>query len=160
MQNYNVHTYVISMEFSAVNGRRPSCETPLGPRAKKDGCFRRLASYRYDDRNWALVYLHSGMHTCNALWAFYLPTFFLAGGGGTGVMFLSRKTWPYQNIQRFLKVFPIIPSHSPGFALSNKILVQLHVIFFPLISENTRKYTIILWSFLTCIGSKLCICQD
>ena len=24
------------------------------------------------------------MHTCNALWAFYLPTFFLAGEGGGG----------------------------------------------------------------------------
>ena len=33
---------VISMEFSAVNRRRPSRETPLGPGAKKDGCFRRL----------------------------------------------------------------------------------------------------------------------
>ena len=42
MKNYNVHTYVISMEFSAVNRRRPSCETPLGPGAKKDGCFHRL----------------------------------------------------------------------------------------------------------------------
>ena len=30
------------MEFSAVNRRRPSRETPLGPRAKKDGCFRGL----------------------------------------------------------------------------------------------------------------------
>ena len=30
------------MEFSAVNRRRPSCETPLGPGAKKDGCFHRL----------------------------------------------------------------------------------------------------------------------
>ena len=30
------------MEFSAVNRRRPSRETPLGPGAKKDGCFRRL----------------------------------------------------------------------------------------------------------------------
>ena len=34
--------FVISMEFSAVNRRRPSRETPLGPGAKKDGCFRRL----------------------------------------------------------------------------------------------------------------------
>ena len=42
MQNYTVHGYVISMEFSAVNRRRPSRETPLGPEAKKDGCFRRL----------------------------------------------------------------------------------------------------------------------
>ena len=25
-----------------MNRRRPSRETPLGPRAKKDGCFRRL----------------------------------------------------------------------------------------------------------------------
>ena len=41
-QHYKVHTYVISMEFSAVNRRRPSRETPLGPGAKKDGCFRRL----------------------------------------------------------------------------------------------------------------------
>ena len=41
-QDYKVHTYVISMEFSAVNRRRPSRETPLGPGAKKDGCFRRL----------------------------------------------------------------------------------------------------------------------
>ena len=39
---YKVHAYVISMEFSAVNRRRPSRETPLGPGAKKDGCFRRL----------------------------------------------------------------------------------------------------------------------
>ena len=30
------------MEFSAVNRRRPSRETPPGPGAKKDGCFRRL----------------------------------------------------------------------------------------------------------------------
>ena len=30
------------MEFSAVNRRRPSWETPLGPGVKKDGCFRRL----------------------------------------------------------------------------------------------------------------------
>ena len=30
------------MEFSAVNRRLPSCKTPLGPGAKKDGCFRRL----------------------------------------------------------------------------------------------------------------------
>ena len=30
------------MEFSAVNRRRPSRETPLGPGAKKDGFFRRL----------------------------------------------------------------------------------------------------------------------
>ena len=50
MQNYNVHTYVISMEFSAVNRRRPSRETPLGPGAKKDGCFRRL------DRNTVHVF--------------------------------------------------------------------------------------------------------
>ena len=72
-QHYKVHTYVISMEFSAVNRRRLSRETPLKPRvacvawrlpiqaldlarshclnrqatqakprAKKDGCFRRL----------------------------------------------------------------------------------------------------------------------
>ena len=27
------------MEFSAVNRRRPSRETPLGSGAKKDGCF-------------------------------------------------------------------------------------------------------------------------
>ena len=46
MQNYNVHTYVISMEFSAVNRRRPSRETPLGPGAKKDGCLRRLTYFR------------------------------------------------------------------------------------------------------------------
>ena len=44
MQNYKVDVYVISMEFSAVNRRRPSRETPLGPGAKKDGCFRRLQS--------------------------------------------------------------------------------------------------------------------
>ena len=31
-QHYKVHTYVISMEFSAVNRRRPSRETPLGRR--------------------------------------------------------------------------------------------------------------------------------
>ena len=41
-QHYKVHTYVISMEFSAVNRRRLSRETPLEPGAKKDGCFRRL----------------------------------------------------------------------------------------------------------------------
>ena len=41
-QHYKVHTYVISMEFLAVNRRRPSRETPLGPKAKKDGCFHRL----------------------------------------------------------------------------------------------------------------------
>ena len=41
MQNYKVHAYVISMDFSEVNRRRPSWETPLGPGAKKDGCFRR-----------------------------------------------------------------------------------------------------------------------
>ena len=40
MQNYTVHAYVISMEFSAVNRRRPSRETPIiGPGAKKDGLF-------------------------------------------------------------------------------------------------------------------------
>ena len=38
MQNYKVPAYVISMEFSAVNRRRPSRETPLGLEAKKDGC--------------------------------------------------------------------------------------------------------------------------
>ena len=42
MQNYKVHAYLSSMEFSAVNCRRPSRETPLGPGVKKDGCFRRL----------------------------------------------------------------------------------------------------------------------
>ena len=52
MQNYNVHTYVISMEFLAVNRRRPSCETPLGPGEKKDGCFCRL-----------ITGLHSGEDT-------------------------------------------------------------------------------------------------
>ena len=46
MQNYKVHAYVISMEFSAVNRRRPSRETPLGPGAKKDGCFRRLGGMK------------------------------------------------------------------------------------------------------------------
>ena len=46
MQNYKVHEYIISMEFSAVNRRRPSRETPLGPGAKKDGCFRRLRQTR------------------------------------------------------------------------------------------------------------------
>ena len=47
-QHYKVHTYmyVISMEFSAVNRRRPSRETPLGPGAKKDSCFRRLCKCR------------------------------------------------------------------------------------------------------------------
>ena len=35
------------MEFSAVNRRRPSRETPLGPGAKKDGCFRRLAKREF-----------------------------------------------------------------------------------------------------------------
>ena len=34
------------MEFSAVNRRRPSRETPLGPGAEKDGCFRRLRLLR------------------------------------------------------------------------------------------------------------------
>ena len=43
MQNYKVHAYVISMEFSAVNRRRPSRETPLVSGAKKDSCFRRLS---------------------------------------------------------------------------------------------------------------------
>ena len=33
------------MEFSVVNRRRPSCETPLGLGAKKDGCFRRLQEF-------------------------------------------------------------------------------------------------------------------
>ena len=47
MQSYKVQAYVISMEFSAVNRRRPSCETPLGPGAKKDSCFRRLKIFRY-----------------------------------------------------------------------------------------------------------------
>ena len=42
MQNYKVHAFVISMEFSAVNRRCPSSETPLGPGAKNDGCFCRL----------------------------------------------------------------------------------------------------------------------
>ena len=44
MQSYKVHAYVISMEFSAVNRRRPSRETPLEPGAKKDGSFRRLCT--------------------------------------------------------------------------------------------------------------------
>ena len=43
MQNYEVHAYVISMEFSAVNRRRTSPKAHLGQGAKKDGCFRRLA---------------------------------------------------------------------------------------------------------------------
>ena len=30
MQNYKVHPYIINMEFSAVNRRRPSSEAPLG----------------------------------------------------------------------------------------------------------------------------------
>ena len=47
MQNYKNHAYVISMEYLAVNRRRPSCETPLGPGAKKDGCFRRLTQMAY-----------------------------------------------------------------------------------------------------------------
>ena len=42
MQNYKARAYVISLEFSAVNRRRPSHETLLRPGAKKDGCFRRL----------------------------------------------------------------------------------------------------------------------
>ena len=43
MQNYKVHEYVVSMEFSAVNRRRLSRKTPLGPGAKKDAaCFHRL----------------------------------------------------------------------------------------------------------------------
>ena len=37
------------MEFSAVNRRRPSRESPLGPRAKKDGCFRRLGWVGYKE---------------------------------------------------------------------------------------------------------------
>ena len=54
MQNYKVHTYVISMEFSAVNRRRPSRETPLGPGAKKDGCFRRLDGAIFPARDYPL----------------------------------------------------------------------------------------------------------
>ena len=38
------------MEFSAVNRRRPSRETPLGPGAKKDGCFRRLVKRQKDKK--------------------------------------------------------------------------------------------------------------
>ena len=38
----------LRMEFSAVNRRRPSRESPLGPGAKKDGCFRTL-SYNWVD---------------------------------------------------------------------------------------------------------------
>ena len=45
MQIYKVHAYIISMKFSAVNRRRPSCETPHGPGVKKDSCFRRLTPY-------------------------------------------------------------------------------------------------------------------
>ena len=37
---------VFSIEFSAVNRRRPSRETSLGPGAKKEGCFRRLQKFR------------------------------------------------------------------------------------------------------------------
>ena len=33
--------------FFAVNRRRPSRETPLGPGAKKDSCFRRLVTVRH-----------------------------------------------------------------------------------------------------------------
>ena len=40
--NYKVHAYVISLEFSAANRRRPSRETPPGPGAKKDCCLRKL----------------------------------------------------------------------------------------------------------------------
>ena len=36
------------MEFSAVNRRRPSRETPLGPGTKKDGCDRRLKKVQKD----------------------------------------------------------------------------------------------------------------
>ena len=32
------------MEFSAVNCRRPSRETPVGPGAEKDGCFSQAIS--------------------------------------------------------------------------------------------------------------------
>ena len=42
MQNNKVHAYVISLEFSAANRRRPSRETPPGPGAKKDCCLRKL----------------------------------------------------------------------------------------------------------------------
>ena len=38
--------FVISMEFSVVNRRRPSRETSLGPGVKKDGCFRRLSLFK------------------------------------------------------------------------------------------------------------------
>ena len=34
------------MEFSAVNRRRPSRETPLGPGVKKDGCLPKLRQTR------------------------------------------------------------------------------------------------------------------
>ena len=47
MQNCKVHAYVISLEFSAVNRRRPSCEMPLGPGAKKVGCFCKLMLIKY-----------------------------------------------------------------------------------------------------------------
>ena len=47
------------MEFSAVNRRRPSRETPLGPGAKKDGCFRRLFVLLYNkslnDCHWFII---------------------------------------------------------------------------------------------------------
>ena len=51
-QNYKVQAYVISMEFSAVNRRCPSRETPLRLGEKKDGCFRSyLKSYdRFQNR--------------------------------------------------------------------------------------------------------------
>ena len=46
-----VHAYVISMEFSAVNRRHPSRETPLWPGTWKDGCFRSRASFSRENKN-------------------------------------------------------------------------------------------------------------
>ena len=45
------------MEFSAVNRRRPSRETPLGPGGKKGGCFRRLGQEKLSDARG----MHRGM---------------------------------------------------------------------------------------------------
>ena len=56
------------MEFSAVNRRRPSRETPLGPGATKDGCFRRLGyTKKFVARNVAEVGRDSTAATLRAI---------------------------------------------------------------------------------------------
>ena len=44
MQNYKVYAYVISMEFSVVNRRRPSRETPFGRERRRTAVFAGYAS--------------------------------------------------------------------------------------------------------------------